>query len=121
MSSQAYKVRWTYTDTYCRGVKENRAAAKAQKAMSQAQQSAATEQVTDAYVRPSHVALKAEMPGNDFVDASYGNERGHSISTDSSAASYISTSMRKVDNASEVDSTPLTPPPGYNEKVWDKK
>ncbi|KAK5212090.1 hypothetical protein LTR99_001805 [Exophiala xenobiotica] len=104
-----------------RGVKENRAAAKAQKAMSWAQQLAATEQVTDAYVRPSPVALKAEMPGHDFVDASYGSERGRSISTDSSAASYISTSLRKVDNVSEVDSTPLTPPPGYNEKAWDKR
>ena len=115
---------WAYTDTSCRGVKENRAAkmhAKAQQAMSQARQPVVTEQVTDAYARPSPVALKAEMAGDDFVDASYGSERGHSISTDSSATSYIPTSTRKVDNVSEIDSTPLTPPPGYNEKAWEKE
>jgi len=95
--------------------------AKAQNAMFVAQQSVVTEQVTDAYVRPSPVAQKAEMPGDDFVDASCGSERGHSISTDSSATSYIPTSTRKVDNVSEIDSTPLTPPPGYNEKAWEKE
>ncbi|KAJ9638521.1 hypothetical protein H2204_004291 [Knufia peltigerae] len=105
---------------------------KVKKEMDQVSASPAAAMPVDTYARPSTVSQTPEMPGDGFVGGNLAtlpppsaDETSHyPASPDSSLlspthselSSSSSGSFREVGTVSEIDSTPIEPPPEYYEK-----